>query len=891
MSSPGTLNASSAPGINYALGGKRANTFRCGYLSAKLFVYADDVLRRISDLRITERNGAAASASFVARGGWEPQGGETIIIKQGTRNPGHYLFAGTILSPLATNFSTPENRHITATVGDWSWALNGDLVMGTFTGTYDEIALYLMARYAPSGFTTRRVQTGLPTVPDGIEYTNVPLDQAIERLAKRGGYVQFLDYDQDLYFRDDARFLPQPATVTADNKTLKRQSFRRGDYGQLITRVYFECRGSVSLADLDPGESIVPLVDVSNFPDTGGLAKSGTQRFAFSGVVIGGGGSVVGSGVTPTNAPNAALAAGSGVTSGLHTLTVVWKTGAGRTKPGPSVSISVGLVTAPSSAAVAGTPSSGGSMDAGSHRYYPVFRTAAGSTTPGPVSNSVTAIAQESAPSLSGYTVGTTFGGSLDPSTQYNYKFGYVRNSDGALTLAGPASANAFTGGSEGTCVVDVTSLGISAPSGFSLAWFRRKGGSGTYKRVTLFSYGLPAGFGGSDTYFIDQSTDGTLGADEPASDQTKKGTCLVTGIPVSPDALVTNVDLYREFNAAGASTAKLAFSVANGVTSASDTAANSSLGATVPSSNTATANQIAVSGIAVGPTGTTDREVYMDPAGGGTRHLALTIANNTDTTGTITISDATLAGEIAEPSTDTSGLTQPDGQVLPGDTSAQVAGTAPFQEDGGWAVTGTQAFRYEGFSGDSLTGIPASGIGSITQPINFNTTIAAAPCLIGVTSGSPDLGSITYSIPKGQDVTPVVQLDNIDAQALVRSKIDGHSGIKAVSLSNRALSYAEARGRGQVYLDRRSNLAASGSIVTKDINYSAGRTALVDLDAPTNVHETLIAQTVTISNFHPNPPVDPLTERPCDYQPDRTVELSNELISLDDLLRQDART
>lgn len=891
MSSPFNINSSSDKGLSYAIGGMRANTFRCGYLSAKLFVYADDVLRDISDLTITERKGTNANtARFVARGGWEPVGGEGLIILQGTRNRIGRMFGGTILAPNATNLvGKPEHRYVSAQVADWTWALNGDLVMGRFTGTYDDIAIELMERYAPSGFSTNKVQRGLGTVSNGIEFTDVYLSVALERLAKRGGITQFITYQQELYFRTDGLRLSRPATVTADRVTLKAFSYRR-DYGQLVTRVYFECKGSVTLEEIASGESIVPLLDVSNFPLTGGLAKSGTQRFAFAGVVLGGGGSVVGPGAQPSSPPALALASGSGVDAGLHLLAYVFVTVDGKTLPSPTASITTGSVPAPSSAVTAGTPTSGGSMDGGSHRYYPVFRTAAGSTTAGPVSNSVTAVAPQAAPTLSGYAVSRVAGGSLDSGANYRWKHAYQRNSDGAFTTAGPASASQAMGAGELTGVINITDLGIAAPSGFTLVWFRTEGDGSTYKRVTSFSYGPHPVLGGSDTYFIDGSADETLGAVEPATNETGKGTCAITNIPVSADSLVTHVDLYREFNGAGAATAKLAKSVTNGTTSATDTTANSGLGATVPSSNTAAAGRIDAT-VPAGPDGVTDIELYMTPLGSSQLKKVTSVGSNTASTITVSTADSALG--IDAPTEDDSGLSQPDGVVLPGATECPVSSPADFEDAGGWAVVGNgqRAFRFTGKSGNELTGIPPSGAGAVAAPIPYNSQITQAPQLTGVTSGSPDSGSITYTIPKGQDVTPVVQVDNTDAQALLRSKVPGHSGIKAVPLSNRALSYTEATARAQAYLDVRSEVPATASVRTKDINFGINRVAELNLEAPTSVADELMVQSVTITNFHKKPPVDPATERPADYQPDRIVEAASELISVEDLLRQDART
>jgi hypothetical protein len=856
----------------------RFGASRFGYHSPKVFVSVGGVHRangkvtatdELEDLNISETNSETPNRASFQAIRWTPEVGMEVLITLGSKNRLRRLFGGTILDvKQRANGLLPIYD---AECVDWSWLLDGEPVYGHYTGSPSTIAAQLMADHAPAGFTVRQIEAGLPTLVGGITFTGVKLSAALRRLAKRAGARTFIDYQKDLYFRvTPSAAWTNPRPIVGNLDTLKTFTFER-DLGQIANRVPFIGGGSNTLTEVAIGETILPLTDAPDwwYGDVGGVVISGPQRISYTARVEGGGGSVVGPGVSPTNAPTASLAAGSGVDSGAHVISFVWKTATGRTLPGATTTIVVGLVSAPSAAVIAGTPSGGGLMDAGTHRYYSVFRTAAGSTTAGPVSNAVTTSPQESAPTTIGAaTLGV--GGSLDASAVYSWKYTFYRSSDGVETTPSPASNNITTNPSSTSGFVSLT--GVQAPpSGFTRRWYRTEGGGSVYKLIASPFEDFV------NNRLRDESSDASLGAPAPTANTTGKGTVLVSGIPISPEPLVTHVDMFREFNNAGAATAKLAFSVTNGTTSATDTVANSGLGATVPATNTATANQIALSGIAVGPSGTTERDVYMSPVGGGTRRLALNIPNNTATTGTITMSDATLAGQSAEPISDTSGLTQPTGQINPGASSVVVSGTAPFLDTGGWAFTGTQVVRYTGFTGGSLTGVPASGPGSITQPISYGVTIAAAPCLIGIPASGD--GSIRYTIQKGETVNLVVTVEDTDAQAGLQALLSAPAPVvrECPPLSDQRVGRAEALNRANAFLTLRAYPGVRvGPYRSKDVNNRVGLEVDINVTTPLVLNDTFQIQAVTISNFTPN------------IMPDYAVTASDELFSLEAILAKE---
>lgn len=861
---------------------ERCGASRTGYHSPKLCVSVGGVQRgygksvdayKVDNVSITETSSGTPNRMSFSAHGFELTAGMEVIATLGSINSLRRLFGGVVL--IANESNVDLVRTYKPECVDFSWLADGDPVYGHFTGSADTIATELMSTYAPADFTVRQVESGLATVTGGITFTGVKLSTALNRLAKRVGATQFIDYNKDLYFRvTPATDRTNPTAIVDGLDTLKAFAVSR-DISQVANRVPFEGGGSDAMTEVSIGDTILPLTVAPDwwFGDVGGVVLTGPQKITYTARVEGGSGSVVGPGASPSSVPTLALAAGSGVTDGSHDVTVVFVTAAGRSLPSQVATITTGTVSAPSAAATAGTPSTGGSMNGGTHRYYPVFRTAAGSTTAGPVSNSVTAVAEVSAPVTTPQLSSDPAAGSLDVSAIYGYAYTFWDGGARETTLSPVATT---TCAAPGSIAVKQSGAFPAPPSGFQRRWYRTEGGGATYK---LMPYGQAFGQFATYTgdYWVDIKADSELGVTAPVANTTANGTCAVTGIPVSADGLVTHVDLYREFNSAGASTAKLAFSVTNGTTSGNDTLANSGLGATVPSSNTAAAGQIAASAIPIGGSGTTDRELYMSAAGGGARKRALALGDNSTTTGTITMSDATLAGELAEPGTDTSGLTQEAGQVLPGATTVLITGTAPFRSAGGWAFTGSQVIRYTSFSGSSLAGIPASGVGAILQPLPYNTVIAAAPCLIGIPASGD--GSILYTIQKGDAVNLFVTVEDTDAQVALQAMLDADAPVvrECPPLQDRRLNRDEAIARATAFLTLRAYPGVRvGPYKSKDMNNRAGSEVSITLTSPATVNDTFKIQSVTINNFTPNLP------------PDYTVQASDELFSIEDLLARE---
>lgn len=781
--------------------------------------------------------------------GFGPSVGDRVLVRLGGSDNPDRLFAGNVVSVQQTYVGTPGNVNYAVTCNDDAFVLSFRKITGRFLSTsVSSIVSSLMDDYA-ADFTYNNLEAGLGTL-DEFTFTNETLVDVLQRLAKRIGGTVYLDTQGDLHFFVTPEIYSQPVDLTEDHPTLGEGNPIEvdRDISQMVTRVHVEGGGPNALSEVAAGDTILPVQDPTWFNDAGGAVACGPQRIDYTDVDEGGGGGLVGTGFQPETAPMLGFANGSGVTTGLHDVTVVFETAAGTTLPSPVASFTVGDVPAPTTAPTAGTPTAGGSITAGAHYYAYTEDTPAGETEPSPISNTVTAVAEVADPTgaLTLDSNGTfRANGKLDTTATYGYAYSFSDATGARETNLSPLATCTLTGSNNAGAIL--ASSVPTPPAGFHVRFYRTEGDGATYKIILPGgqSYGQFAEFTG--THYIDICADSALGATAPVSNNTKQATVLVSGIPPA-SAFATDRNLYR--TEAGGSTLKLVDSIGTTATSYSDTMADGDLGATAPAS-TPTANRIAVSGIQLGPSGTTARRLYMSAAGGGgTRRLALTIADNTTTTGTITISDATLAGEAAEPGTDTSGLSQPTGQVLAGATSLPVAGLAGFPS-AGWAVIGNgqQVIRYTGKSSTALTGVPASGVGAIASTIAYNSSVTAAPQLTGIPSSGA--GSIQFDILKGDPVNLWVTVDDVNAQAELAALVGG-DGIREDVLQDRRINEDEARARGMAYLELRAEVAVKIRWRSRDRETRAGRLVTVNLPAPHSLAQDFEIQQVMIHNFQP---------------------------------------
>lgn len=262
-------------------------------------------------------------------------------------------------------------------------------------------------------------------------------------------------------------------------------------------------------------------------------------------------------------------------------------------------------------------------------------------------------------------------------------------------------------------------------------------------------------------------------------------------------------------------------------------------------------ASQVTVTGIAVGPSGTTARNLYRTAAYASSLQLLATIADNATTTYVDAVPDGALGA--APPSSDTSKLQMAAGQVNVGQTTMPVSSTVWALPGGGWAIVGNgdQVIKYAGISGNTIVGIPASGNGSIVAPVNYNSTLTGAPMLTGSTWMPRPGGAAWVPIPADTPVAIWVQCDDVAAQQALAQRyptgiienilVDGRRGIQSLtSLCDADLAmYSRPIVTVQYY--------------TLDPKTKSGRPVTVNLPV-LGINTTLTIQDVTIDQFGVGP-------------------------------------
>jgi hypothetical protein len=361
-----------------------------------------------------------------------------------------------------------------------------------------------------------------------------------------------------------------------------------------------------------------------------------------------------------------------------------------------------------------------------------------------------------------------------------------------------------------------------------------RSDNGAAYKLLTTIANNAPA------TY-IDNTTSVAANAPAPVTDTaggTSYLTVPLTGLAIGP----ANVTARRLYRWSGAGPYKLLTTIANNTqTTYSDTTASAGLGGALPGSNTAVANQVDVI-VALGGTGVTGRKIYRSGSGGANLHFLTAIADNVTQTIRDAATDAAL-GALA-PTVDSSGLAQPSGQVPAGSTAIIVANTSAFADAGGWAVVGNgeQGIRYTAKTGNSLTGIPPTGPGALVASVAYNSTITAAPALLGVTG-------ILDVVIRNAPIHVWVQRDDLAAQAYMTALDGGGDGVYEHIWSDERRTEASLIQVCDAQLELYSRPLVTVTYATRDQKTKSGKTVTINLTTPA-IHESLTIQDVAISDL-----------------------------------------
>jgi hypothetical protein len=865
------------------VGSGRLNAFRLNYLPVRLRAIRETrVLVAIGGVLVRARvrrgsltihdvlNDAPNTAAWTMDGTPAPTVGQPVRITLNTNTP-RILFTGAIETTAISFDGRPIHPVWACTATDDTARADHHRPFGLYAGvSASSVATDLVTRFAP-GLTAAHVQAGLTPVTvafDGTEGFNGCL-RAIAKII--GGYFYWEDGDLHFFLSEPTE---APAAITPTTPTLLYQPpiTATTDDSQLRTRVLGRGWGSTLLCDVLAGETILPLEDTTLYTATGGrlvgaVTSDGslTERGSYTSAAAAGGGTLIGPGVGPTAAPSLRVVAGGTLPAGTYTYAYTDVTASGESLPGPSAAIAVTGVTPPPTTAAPALVQlvTGAGVDVGTHDYVLTGVTATGETTPGPIGPVVTVpapVANPTAPTIRNDTGGGA-ASSWAPGDALYAAVAYVDAADAHTTLA--------TGAVNG---VTATTLAPGLAHCLVVPLVASPDPRVTAIRVYIRRNGTWIGY----TTATNATFDGVMTGVSAAGDPTTLPHTLTTqqvylSLPIA-DAACTQRKLYRRVGGAGPF--KLALIVADNTSvNALDLVANSALGAAAPATNTATAAQVEVSGIAIGPGATTARKLYRTVVNGAALKLQQTIANNTATTGALdTTADAALGA--AAPTGDTSGFTQPAGQVIAGAAQLPTAGAGPFAAAGGWAVAPNgQTIRYTGITGNTLTGIPASGPGAITTTLPYGTALRAAPVLRGVVG-------VTQPWRRGARVQVFVQRDDLDAQAAAAAR-EATATTPADGI-HEAVITDDRRGEPSLTARCDADLALfKAPIVTvaydsRDVLTKSGKPVSVNLpELP--IVATLVIQDVTISELDV---ADGLAPR-------FAVRASTVQFSLEDLLRQ----
>jgi hypothetical protein len=828
---------------------------------------------RVGSLEIRDVMNDAPNTCTLTVDGTAPAVGQDLRITINANTP-RLLFHGTLYSVELSYEGRARSSVWRCAANDDNARANQKRPFGTWAAvSASTIAAELISTFAP-GLTANHVQQNLPAVSvtfDGAD----PLSNCLKRLATLvGGYFYIDDLDLHFYTTETTE-LPDPIDLAHPFAEDPRIALAT-DQSQLRNRVYGKGHGENVLADVLAGETIVPLADVAMFNPLGGQAMAGTardaaqhQKLTYTGTRSGGAGSLVGPGALPSGAPLIALAAGSGIEAGPHSYAYTWATATGETPPSPVTTITTGSLAAPPTApALAPQYLPGGPLKAaGFYVYAATFQAGSGETTPGPQA----AVTLSPLPAPPAPTLGNFNGNFFDVpvGTLVDFAFSYTTTAGSLLEtplspMATIATVALDAHYSQAVVVVWTNSLDARLPVLRIYARIRgRDVNLGLWVNVNVTVAG---------NVLLGGQPPPTFGQVPPAPPYIGDNQVALTAIPIGP-AGTTGRRIYRtDANPAAGTVPKLAITLADNTTTAIvDTLG--ALGADQPSINTTVFGQATIAGIALGPAGTTARKVYRTTSGGSILKLQQTIANNTATTGATDASGDLTLGATA-PAGDTSGLSTSAGQVNAGSPTLLTASGAPFAAAGGWVLlSGGQAVRYSGIAGNTLTGIPTAGPGSIRITVLYGSPITAAPVLIGVSGAR-------LAMEGGSSIHVWIQADDLAAQQ-ARKDLDAAQGRTSDGIIE-YLIQDERRGETSLLELARADLAlfarplVTVRYATRDPKTRSGKPITVNLTAPP-MSAALVIQDVTITDLDVAPTLAPLF----------TVSASSVRFSLEDLLRQ----
>jgi len=264
-----------------------------------------------------------------------------------------------------------------------------------------------------------------------------------------------------------------------------------------------------------------------------------------------------------------------------------------------------------------------------------------------------------------------------------------------------------------------------------------------------------------------------------------------------------------------------------------------------------------------------TARKIYRTVANGTQLKLLATINDNTTTTFLDTVADGALGANA--PVTDTSGI-QGGGQVNAGAPSLLVSNTSVFAPSGGWVAVSGLTLRYTSVSGGSL--VLAAPLPST---LSYGSEVLNAPYLTGIPASGA--GSIVYPIKGGDEVYVFTNRTDATAVTNLKTWLGYGDGYRFEFLTDGRLGLTELVARADALLAMRKDPLVTVTFETRDPAFTVGKTVTFNLTEPP-ITGTFLIQRVQIDDMPAKAHVKPIPSR-------RRIEASSRRYTFDDLVEQ----
>jgi hypothetical protein len=229
-----------------------------------------------SSFRISDSLNAQPNTCRFECVGFTPIRGQEVIVTLGTSS--NRIFAGHILTVTPKTANSAQRVRWSVDCVDYTWLLEARRISGRrYTAATPATILADLMTFAPTGFTSTAIETGLDNIADFTTNHAETLMQAIVRLMKmaskgavKGGYA-YVDYLKNLHAFVTPESTNNPSAWRSTGTRFWDLSYSV-DLSQVRTRT-FVLGGTTQTTSSTPNTSgAVPVADTRKFNAAGGYA-------------------------------------------------------------------------------------------------------------------------------------------------------------------------------------------------------------------------------------------------------------------------------------------------------------------------------------------------------------------------------------------------------------------------------------------------------------------------------------------------------------------------------------------------------------------------------------------------------------------------------------------